>query len=143
MTLPRFVIVGGSCALLNTVLVIVLVNHGLSDTIASVVAFGPVLLVGYSLHCWFTFGAEPSRTSFIQYALAVSANFPLWIAGLFVLCNLLRLDIAIAAPALTAVLFAWNFASAKWIFRASVTRPSPQAPATAGLAGTIEDRRAS
>lgn len=116
MTLPRFVLVGGSCALLNTTLVIILARHGLSGTVASVIAFGPVLLVGYTLHCWFTFGAEPSCTSFVRYALAVSANFPLWIAGLFLLCNLLKFDIAVAAPALTAVLFAWNFASARWIF---------------------------
>lgn len=116
MTLPRFVLVGGSCAVLNTALVIILVRHGLSSTVASVVAFGPVLLVGYSLHCWFTFRAEPNRTSFIRYSLAVSANFPLWVAGLFLLCDILKLDIAIAAPALTGMLFAWNFASARWIF---------------------------
>jgi putative flippase GtrA len=110
----RFVAIGALCALLSNVAVIVLVRHGFSSVTASLLAFGPVLAMGYALHAVFTFGTPPSRLTFGRYALATAANFPVWIAALYVLRDLLGSPIAIATPVATALIFLWNYAAAKW-----------------------------
>ena len=125
MRLTRFIFVGGFCALLNSVAVIVLVRNGMESVTASLVAFGPVLLIGYACHALFTFGTEPSRQSFTRYTVAVAANFPIWIAALYLLCDVLKISIAVAAPVTTVVIFLWNYGSAHWAF---VRRARPAAP---------------
>jgi putative flippase GtrA len=112
--LARFALVGALCALLTNVLVIALVRYGLGSVAASLVAFGPVLLAGYALHSTFTFRSQPSTLTFARYGLATLANFPLWVAALYVLCDVLKISIAIAAPVTTALIFLWNYASARW-----------------------------
>jgi putative flippase GtrA len=110
----RFVFVGAACALLSNGSIILLVRYGLSSVTASALAFGPVLLAGYALHSIFTFGLQPSRLTFARYALATAANFPLCVAALYVLGDVLRIPIAIAAPLTTALLFLWNYVAARW-----------------------------
>ncbi len=116
MRFSRFALVGALCALLSNVAVIALARHGFGSLVASVLAFGPVLVAGYALHSMFTFGIQPARTSFIRYALAMLANFPLWAAALYVFGDLLKVSIAVVAPASTLLIFAWNYAAARWAF---------------------------
>jgi putative flippase GtrA len=112
----RFVLVGGLCALLSNASVIVLVQHGFTGVTASLLAFGPVLLIGYVLHTAFTFAAQPSRLTFTRYTLATLANFPIWAALLYLLCDVLKASIAIVAPSATALVFVWNYLSTRWAF---------------------------
>jgi putative flippase GtrA len=116
----RFTVVGGLCAVLSNVTVIVLARHGLGSILASVIAFGPVLLIGYALHSSFTFGTQPSKLSFVRYTLAMLANFPLWAASLGLFSDLLKFPVAIVAPATTGLLFLWNYVSARWAFLSHV-----------------------
>ena len=118
MSLPRFVVVGGVCAVLSNIAVIVLVPAGFGIVTASLISFAPVLLVGYVLHTTFTFRRGPSWGSFARYSLGVAANFPIWVSALYVLCDLLKISITIAAPATTALLFLWNYLSGVWAFAA-------------------------
>ena len=121
----RFVVVGGLCAALNNVAVIFLVRHGFGGVTASVIAFGPVLLVGYALHSMFTFGTQPTRVTFGRYTLAMLSNFPVWAALLYVFCDVLRISVALVAPAATVLIFLWNYASSRWAF---VPRGATNAP---------------
>ena len=114
MILPKFLVVSGLCAILTNALVILGVRWGLGTATASALAFGPVLIVGYALHSLFTFSERGARLSLARYAIAVALNFPIWTGGLFVLRDLLKVPIVIAAPVMTGLLFAWNFASANW-----------------------------
>jgi putative flippase GtrA len=116
MRFPRYVIVGGLCAILSNATVIVLARHGFGSIVASVIAFGPMLLIGYALHAFFTFGTQPTRLSFRRYALAMLANFPLWAASLGLFSDLLKIPVAIVAPATTLIIFLWNYISARWAF---------------------------
>jgi putative flippase GtrA len=125
MRLPRFVLVSGVCALLSNVLVISFAQVGLGYIAASLLAFGPVLLVGYALHSLVTFGTPVSQLSFIRYTLAMAANFPLWIGLLFVFCDVFKVAVAIAAPATTLLIFLWNYLSAKWAFLSPATSIPP------------------
>ena len=116
MRFSRFVVVGGLCAVLSNASVIVLARHGFGGILASVIAFGPVLLIGYALHSFFTFGTQPSTLSFGRYALAMLANFPLWAASLGLFSDLLKVPVSIVAPITTGLIFLWNYLSAKWAF---------------------------
>jgi putative flippase GtrA len=115
--ISRFAAVGAFCALLTNLTVIVLVRVGLSSTLASVISFVPVLVIGYALHTVFTFGAPASRGSFLRYTLSVASNFPIWIASLYLLCNVLAIPVTIAAPVATACIFVWNYTLMSWAFR--------------------------
>jgi putative flippase GtrA len=120
---PRFVVVGGLCAVMNNVAVIALVHYGFGSVTASVMAFGPVLLVGYALHSIFTFATQPSRLTFGRYTLAMLSNFPVWAALLYVFCDVLQVSVALVAPAATVLIFLWNYASSRWAF---VPRRAPE-----------------
>jgi len=133
--LSRFVLVGGLCALLSNASVIVLVQHGFTGVIASLLAFGPILLIGYALHSAFTFAAQPSRLTFTRYTLATLANFPIWAALLYILCDVLKASIAIVAPTATALVFIWNYISARWAFM-------PGTQSVLGTPGAAPERRA-
>jgi putative flippase GtrA len=112
----RFAVVGGLCAVLSNTAVIVLVRYGYGSVVATLLAFGPVLLIGYALHSVFTFDREPSRLTFTRYALATAANLPIWMAALYAFSDVLRVSIGIVAPAATLLIFLWNYMSAKWAF---------------------------
>ena len=113
---PRYVLVGGLCALLNNVAVISLVRHGFGSVTASAMAFGPILLLGYALHSLFTFAAQPTSLSLGRYTLAMLSNFPLWTALLYVFCDVLRVPVTVVAPGATALIFAWNYLWSRWAF---------------------------
>jgi putative flippase GtrA len=114
MRVERFVIVGALCALLSNLAVIALVRHGFGTLTASLLAFGPVLVTGYTLHSLFTFGTAPARLTFARYTLTTAANFPIWIAALYLLVDVLRISVAAAAPAATALIFLWSYLAARW-----------------------------
>ena len=114
MRFSRFAMVGALCALLSNVAVIALVRAGFSGLAASLLAFGPVLIAGYLLHSMFTFAAPPSRSTFLRYSLAMLANFPLWVAVLYLFGDLLHVSITLLAPATTVLIFLWNYLAARW-----------------------------
>lgn len=116
MRFPRFVVVGGLCALLSNAAVITLVKYGFTSVVASLLAFPPVLFIGYALHTIFTFGAPATRVTFGRYALAVATNFPAWAALLYVFCDLLKAPVGVVAPAATALIFLWSYVAARWAF---------------------------
>lgn len=127
-TFPRYVVVGGLCAVLNNVAVITLVRYGFGSVSASVIAFGPVLLVGFALHSLFTFATRPTRLTFGRYTLAMLSNFPAWAALLYVFCDVLRVSVSLVAPGATVLIFLWNYSSSRWAFR-STRLPERQPPA--------------
>ncbi len=114
MRLPHFLLVGGFCAALNNALVIGLVWAGFHPLAASLIAFLPVVAMGFALHSLLTFQIAMSKAAFLRYALAMATNFPAWSASLFILCDLLGAPISLAAPAATVMLIVWNFLSARW-----------------------------
>jgi putative flippase GtrA len=118
MVVGRFLGVGLACAILHNVVMIAGDLGGWHYVASSFVSLVVVTVFGYLLHSRWTFpGAERSRTSFVRYAVTVSANLPLSLAGLYVLVDLLGLPVPIAAPVVTVVLFAFNFTANRWALR--------------------------
>ena len=114
MRFRRFVVVGGLCALLNNAAVIMLVRYGYTSVVASLLAFPPVLVIGYALHSIFTFSTPATRFNFGRYALVMATNFPAWAALLYTFCDVLRLPVEIVAPATTALIFLWSYVAVRW-----------------------------
>jgi putative flippase GtrA len=114
MKFPRYIIIGGVCALISNILIIGFARSGFNYFLATCLAFGPVLLVGYALHTSFTFETSASWLSFGRYTLSMLVNYPVWFASLYLFCNLFGVSVTIAAPATTIILFIWNYLSAGW-----------------------------
>jgi putative flippase GtrA/SAM-dependent methyltransferase len=126
--------VGLTCAALHNAILIGLDRFGVHYVVSSVVSFVVVVVVGYALHTKVTFQAARGFASFVRYAAAMSANYPLIVALLFLMVTLAGLPVLIASPAGTLILFGWNYLASRWaIVRArSLTVEATAAGATRG-----------
>ena len=113
-TSGRYLLVGATCAVLNPIILIGLDRFGIHYAVSSLISFGVVLAVGYSLHSWFTFRVRPGLSTFLLYALALAANYPLQVVLLYLLVDRARLPIVIASPVTTLILTGWNFFATRW-----------------------------
>jgi putative flippase GtrA len=118
MAVERFFTAGFACAMLHNAIMIGGDWLGLHYAVSSLLSFVIVCAFGYALHSRWTFpGAQRGRAPFARYALTMSANLPLSLAGLFVLVDLAGLAVAVAAPLVTVLLVAFNFLGARWALR--------------------------
>jgi len=119
VAIGRFLGVGLACALLHNVIMIGGDFAGWRYFVSSLVSLPVVTVFGYVLHTRWTFpGAERGHASFARYAITVSANYPLSLAGLYVFVDLLGVPVPFAAPAVTALLFLFNWIANRWALRA-------------------------
>ncbi|MEP7040442.1 MAG: GtrA family protein [Chloroflexota bacterium] len=125
-TSGRYLAVGATCAVLNSLILIGLDRVGIHYAVSSLIAFVVVVSVGYSLHSWFTFRVRRGLSTFALYAMALAANYPLQVLTLYLLVDLLRLPIVVASPISTLALAGWNVFATRW---ALVRRPVRQAGA--------------
>jgi putative flippase GtrA len=105
----RYLAVVTICAIVNNILLIALVKAGVHYFVGIWLAYIPMTVFGYGLHVSVTFRTPPTLGGFVRYGLAMLANYPLWIASLFVLSSLLRMPITVAAPIGTAITFFGNY----------------------------------
>ena len=117
--IPRYVLVGALCAGLYNLIMIAGDRLGVHFVVSSLFAFVVNVLIGYVLHCRFTFSEPMSLGGLARYAAAMLLNLPLSIAGVWLLHGVLRSPMWIASPLVTAFLFAWNYVATHW---AVVTR---------------------
>jgi putative flippase GtrA len=110
----RYVGVGAICAVLNNIFLIAIVGTGFGYLPGLMIICLPMLVIGFALHTILTFEVKPTASAFLRYSLAMLANYPMWIAGLFMLCDVMKLPIFIASPVGTLFLFFWNYVSTHW-----------------------------
>lgn len=120
----RFALVGLLCAVTHNAVVIGLDRYGVHYALASVASYVIVVLLGFVLHVRFTFGVEPGLSSFVRYAIAMAANYPLTILLLFAMVDVARIPVAIATPSATVALFAWNYLASRWALARDHARPT-------------------
>jgi len=113
-TTGRYLAVGATCAVLNSVILIGLDRFGIHYAVSSLISFVVVVAVGYSLHSWFTFRVRRGLSTFALYALALVANYPLQVVLLYFMVDVARLPIVVASPLSTLILAAWNFFATRW-----------------------------
>jgi putative flippase GtrA len=111
---PRYLLVGITCAVVNNAVMIGGDVLGLHYVACSLASYVVVVLWGYGLHATFTFGQPLSWRSLIRYAAGMVTNLPGSIALMFVFCDIAGLPVVAAAPATSAFLLLWNFATSSW-----------------------------
>jgi putative flippase GtrA len=111
---PRYVLVGALCAGLYNLIMIAGDAAGVNFIASSSFAFVVNVLVGYVLHCRFTFSEPMTARGLARYTAAMLLNLPLSIGGVWLLHGVIRLPMWLASPLVTAFLFAWNYAATHW-----------------------------
>jgi len=110
----RYLWGGAICAIFHNVLVIGLATVGVPYPVALVVSFCITTPIGYLFHSAVTFGERRSWGRLMRFVGGSLAGFG-WSAALMIgMHGGLGLPIVVATPLATAMLFLWNFASARW-----------------------------
>jgi putative flippase GtrA len=112
--LPSYSLVSLFCVLLHNAIVIALDAIGANVLVCQIASAAVLLPVGFLLQSHVTFGSERSWRNFLRYSAALITNFPLALALLWLARDWFELPMWLAAPAQTAVLFVWNYATSTW-----------------------------
>lgn len=113
----RYVAVAVACALLHNGIMIGLDRLGVHYVLCQTASAAVLLPVGYLLQSHLTFDVERSWRDFARYSAALTTNYPVAIAVLWLLCDVLALSMVWASPISMAVLFVWNYLTSAWAFR--------------------------
>lgn len=121
---PRYLIVSGFCSLIHNIIMIWLDQLGFHFAFSQAVSAVVLLPTGYLLQEYLTFDSHRSWPGFLRYSLALISNYPVALIVLWILCDVLLLNMSWAAPISVFILFVWNYASSSWAFSVSVNRRS-------------------
>ncbi len=124
--IPRYLAVGGSCALLNIMVLVGGEALELPLPVSVAASFVIVCLAGYALHATVTFGTLRHWRGFLRYTLAMAANLPASALLLWLSARVLDWPMGLAAPAVTVTMLVVNFLSSRW----AITHPARR---TAGM----------
>ncbi|MEJ7933707.1 GtrA family protein [Sphingobium sp. AN558] len=118
---PRYVLVSLFCMGLSNAILIAADRLGFSS--AAVVILSAVVLipVGFLFQARVTFAIRPNLEAFSRYAAALALNVPLSWLVLFLTHDLAGLDMVLAAPLATVLLFLWTYFVSSW----ALARRSP------------------
>lgn len=112
----RYSAVALLCALLHNAIMIGLDRLGAHYVLCQAASASVLLPVGYLLQGRFTFGVAANWRDFGRYSAALLTNFPVAIGILWLLCDVLSLDMLWASPISMLLLFAWNYLTSSWAF---------------------------
>lgn len=116
----RYTLVGLACALFNYVVMVGVDRAGGNYLLGTAISFLIVTPLSYALHSWFTFETPFGVRPFMRFAASVALTYPIAIATLAVLCTGIGLDVAVAFPIATIIMFAWNYATTRWAVLPSI-----------------------
>ncbi|HEX5257685.1 MAG TPA: GtrA family protein [Sphingomicrobium sp.] len=121
----RYSAVSAICLLLGTTLIPLLSSWGLHYSIATVAAFSIVAVIGFTLHCYWTFDVERSLASFVRYVGAIALNIPLMIVIIAIAHEIAGFSVTRSTMIASSILLAWNYLAVRW---AVACPPSGEAP---------------
>jgi putative flippase GtrA len=110
----RYLAGGGACALLHNIIMIGTSAHGMPYPPALVLSLLLTTPIGYLIHSAYTFEKGCSWMSLRRFLAGIASGFVLSAALMVLMCSGLGMPVAIATPIATLLLFAWNFAVARW-----------------------------
>lgn len=120
----RYLAVGGTCALVNVVVLVAAEAAGLQLWGGIALSFGLVCAVGYALHAMLTFAAPLAWSGFARYVAAMAAGLPASVALLWLFARVLGWPMPVAASCASITTLALNFVSSRWAVLRSA-RPIP------------------
>lgn len=112
----RYIAVAAFCALLHNAIMIGLDRLGAHYVACQTASAAVLLPVGYLLQGRVTFDAKSSWRDFGRYSAALLTNYPVAIVLLWLLCDVLILDMIWASPISMIVLVIWNYFTSAWAF---------------------------
>lgn len=121
-------LIAALCAGLHLAILVTGDVLGLHFTVLVTISFIVCVIVGYLGHCRFTFEVDPTLAELARYTLAMTANYPLTLAAVWLAHDWMGLPMLIAAPASTVLLTAYNFLSSRWAVGHSLARQIDGAP---------------
>ena len=110
----RYTMVSGICLALNIMIITLLSAVGLHYAVATIISFCLICLIGFALHCQWTFSVERSIGSLIRYVAAMAMNLPLTILLIAVFHDFAKFTVGSSAIIATLILFVWNYVAVKW-----------------------------
>lgn len=124
----RYLVVGGTCALVNVGVLVAAEAVGLQLWGGIALSFGLVCTVGYVLHATVTFAAPVAWGGFARYVAAMAAGLPVSTALLWLFARALVWPMPVAASCATLATLALNFVSSRW----AVLHPARPIPILTG-----------
>jgi putative flippase GtrA len=109
-----YTLIAALCAGLNIAILIAGEAAGLHYVFSTALSFAACICVGYAMHCRWTFEAEPTLAGLLRYTMAMSLNFPMSLAAVWLFYSALGLPMMLAAPSSTVMLTGINFALTRW-----------------------------
>lgn len=111
----RFVVVGVINTFNYYVIYLLLLYMGLPYIAGHSIAFGLSMIGSFYLNCYFTYKTKPSLKKFFQFPLTYVVNYSVTTLSLFVLVDLLHLNLFVA-PIIASILpIPFTYLISKWI----------------------------
>lgn len=110
----KFALVGLLCAATHIAIVLGADQLGIHYVLSCIMSYVVVVMLGFALHTGFTFHQPAGLNSFVRYAVAMAANYPVTLALLFLMCDIAGWPVAIAAPVATVLMMVWNYLASRW-----------------------------
>lgn len=110
----RYLVVGVVCAAVHNGIMFGMDRLGAHYVASLVLSFAVLAPLGYFLHSIYTFAREVQPIRFVRFATGLLAGFPINLVLMVLFVSVLGLGVPLATFVCTALLFIWNFASARW-----------------------------
>lgn len=120
---PRYLGVSVACVLVNMLLLIGLDRLGWSSGAAVVASACLLIPLAFALHVHVTYTIEPTVPAFLRYAGVTLVNTPVAWLLLLLIHDRGGIDMVVAAPLVTLIMFFWNFLAGSWALLAGRDRP--------------------
>jgi putative flippase GtrA len=114
LTATRYLIVGGSCAAFNNIVLIAGDAAGFPYVASAVLAFLLVLPASYLAHALWSFTTPASWSAFLHYAAGSCSGLVVTVVVLAVFRTGLMLPMVAAAPLATVCMMIYNYLMARW-----------------------------
>jgi putative flippase GtrA len=110
----RYGIIAGICFVLGATLIPFFSWLGMHYSIATLIAFMVVALIGFALHSQWTFKVERSVAGLARYTGAMLLNLPLTVIFIGIAHDGFGVPVLYAAPLSSILLFVWNYIAVEW-----------------------------
>lgn len=118
----RYLGVGGACAALHNLVMIVGDRGGVPYPLSICVSYVLVVLLGYALHTTITFREPRTGRGLLRYAAAMAGSIPATLLLLLVFRTWLRWPMVYASPVATVTMLAANYLTSLWAIRPAPLR---------------------
>lgn len=122
----RYLQIGIVCALSTNTIVIGLDWLGVHYLVSTIFATITVSILGFILHCAYTYRVASSWTRLRRFLAGIASGFVLSLLAMAILCDGMGLSASLAYPLVTVLSFVWNYLAARW----AILRRAPQTDPT-------------